>query len=76
MGYRTDNLNGAPCPGVARGNEPETVYMVASGRHYNGACCFDYGNSENTRLQPVKTGDYACGAMEAIYVGRLGLGLG
>ena len=41
-----------------------------SGTHFNGACCFDYGNSENTRLQPVKTGDYACGAMEAIYFGR------
>jgi spore germination protein YaaH len=46
MGYRTDNLDGVPCPGVARGNEPETVYMVASGKHYNGACCFDYGNAE------------------------------
>eukprot|EP01047_Picozoa_sp_COSAG01_P009510 COSAG01_NODE_391_length_17672_cov_4.507369_8_plen_221_part_00 len=29
----------------------------------------DYGNSENTTAQPVKTGDYACGAMEAIYFG-------
>jgi hypothetical protein len=34
-----------------------------SGTHFNGECCFDYGNSENTRLQPVGTGDYACGAM-------------
>ena len=36
----------------------------------NGQCCFDYGNSENTALQPVHTGDYACGAMEAIYFGN------
>lgn len=41
MGYRTDNLDNVPCPGVARGNEPETVYMVASGKHFSGACCFD-----------------------------------
>eukprot|EP01046_Picozoa_sp_COSAG06_P099739 COSAG06_NODE_45860_length_351_cov_1.023810_1_plen_43_part_10 len=34
-----------------------------SGTHFNDQCCFDYGNSENTRLQPVGTGDYACGAM-------------
>ena len=33
-------------------------------------CLADYGNSENTALQPVHTGDYACGAMEAIYLGN------
>ncbi len=43
--------------GVAKGNEPESLYAVMSGTHFNGRCCFDYGNSENTRLQPVKTGD-------------------
>jgi hypothetical protein len=42
MGYRTNNTDNKPCPGVATGNEPETVYMVASGTHFNGACCFDY----------------------------------
>jgi len=26
---------------VARGNEPETIYMVTSGTHMNGGCCFD-----------------------------------
>jgi hypothetical protein len=41
MGYRTNNTDNKPCPGVATGNEPETVYMVASGTHFNGACCFD-----------------------------------
>ena len=24
-----------------KGDEPETLYMVASGQHYNGGCCFD-----------------------------------
>jgi non-reducing end alpha-L-arabinofuranosidase len=64
-GYHIDDTTG-----VAKGNEPESIYAVMSGTHYNGQCCFDYGNSENTRLQPVATGDYACGAMEAIYLGN------
>ena len=33
---RNDNTTG-----VAKGDEPETLYMVASGRHYNEGCCFD-----------------------------------
>jgi hypothetical protein len=41
MGYRTNNTDDKPCPGLATGNEPETVYMVASGTHFNGGCCFD-----------------------------------
>ena len=28
---------------------PEGMYMVTSGTHYNGGCCFDYGNSETDR---------------------------
>lgn len=40
MGYRIDNSTG-----VAKGNEPETLYMVTSGTHVNGGCCFDYGNA-------------------------------
>lgn len=64
-GYHVDFTRG-----VAKGNEPESIFSVMSGTHYNGHCCFDYGNSENTALQPVATGDYACGAMEAIYLGN------
>lgn len=64
-GYHIDDTKG-----IAKGNEPESIYAVMSGKNYNGKCCFDYGNSENTRLQPQKTGDYACGAMEAIYFGN------
>jgi hypothetical protein len=33
---RNDNTTG-----VAKGDEPETLYMVASGQHYNAGCCFD-----------------------------------
>lgn len=64
-GYHVDDTTG-----IAKGNDPESLYAVMSGTHFNDKCCFDYGNSENTRLQPVSTGDYACGAMEAIYFGN------
>ncbi len=33
---RNDNTTG-----VAKGDEPETLYMVTSGQHYNAGCCFD-----------------------------------
>ena len=64
-GYHTDFTTG-----IAKGNAPESIYAVMSGTHVNDDCCFDYGNSENTTAQPVATGDYACGAMEAIYLGN------
>jgi len=35
--------------GIALGKEPEGMYMVTSGKHYNSGCCFDYGNSETDR---------------------------
>ena len=35
-GYRIDNTSG-----IATGNDPETLYMVTSGQHLNGGCCFD-----------------------------------
>jgi len=49
--------------GVPTGAEPEGMYMVTSGKHFNGGCCFDYGNSETTRKAD------AAGAMDAIYFG-------
>ena len=58
FGYNVDFTRG-----VARGNEPESLFAVMSGTHYNGECCFDYGNSENTI---TANGDYNSGAMEAI----------
>ena len=30
---------------VAKGNEPESIYAVMSGTHYNGECCFDCKSS-------------------------------
>jgi len=45
QGYRIDISNG-----VARGNDPETLYMVTSGTHVNGGCCFDYGESKRRRF--------------------------
>jgi hypothetical protein len=49
--------------GVPTGTQPEGMYMVTSGKHYNSGCCFDYGNSETTRMAD------AAGAMDAIYFG-------
>ena len=36
MGYRVDTTKG-----IATGDDPETLYMVTAGKHYNGGCCFD-----------------------------------
>ncbi|MEV0229683.1 alpha-L-arabinofuranosidase B [Nonomuraea sp. NPDC050786] len=59
-GYRNNNTNG-----VARGDQPEGMYAVFDGTHYNGGCCFDYGNAEtNSR-------DNGNGTMEAIYFGNI-----
>jgi hypothetical protein len=42
------------------GASPEGIYMVTSGTHYNGGCCFDYGNSEADRNADGE------GAMDAV----------
>jgi hypothetical protein len=49
--------------GVPTGSAPEGAYMVTSGTHVNGGCCFDYGNSETDRKAD------AAGAMDAINFG-------
>ena len=41
MGYRNDTTRG-----IAVNGQPEGVYMVSSGVHVNGGCCFDFGNAE------------------------------
>jgi hypothetical protein len=56
--YRNDNTTG-----VARGNQPEAMYMVLDGARYSGTCCFDYGNAE------ADGHDDGNGTMEAIYWG-------
>ena len=58
-GYHVDKTTG-----VATGNDPESIYAVMSGTHFNGGCCFDYGNSE------INDKDDGPGAMEAIYFGN------
>jgi hypothetical protein len=40
--------------------------MVTSGQHYNGGCCFDYGNAE---IGPPSGHGYGRGNMEVIYRG-------
>jgi hypothetical protein len=57
-GYRIDRTRG-----VAKGNEEESMYMVTSGRRYNGNCCFDYGNAE------TDNSDDGDGTMESLYFG-------
>jgi non-reducing end alpha-L-arabinofuranosidase len=42
-GYRNNKTNG-----VATGDQPEGIYAVVDGIHYNNWCCFDYGNAQTT----------------------------
>ncbi|MFD8500099.1 arabinofuranosidase catalytic domain-containing protein [Amycolatopsis sp. NPDC059657] len=59
-GYRNNHTNG-----VATGDQPEGMYAVFDGTHYNGGCCFDYGNAETNGR------DNGNGTMEAIYFGNI-----
>lgn len=58
MGYRDDSTSG-----VAVNGQPESMYMVTSGTHVNGSCCFDYGNAETNNR------DNGNGHMDALYFG-------
>ncbi|MEU6868833.1 alpha-L-arabinofuranosidase B [Streptomyces sp. NPDC046876] len=57
-GYRNNHTTG-----IATGDQPEGMYAVLDGTHYNSGCCFDYGNAETTG------NDDGNGTMEAIYFG-------
>ncbi|KAI9043153.1 alpha-L-arabinofuranosidase B [Aspergillus affinis] len=57
-GYRNNAASG-----TATGDVAEGMYAVLDGTHYNGGCCFDYGNAETNSL------DTGNGHMEAIYFG-------
>jgi hypothetical protein len=59
MGYRNNRTSG-----VAVRGEPEGVYMVSSGTHFNSGCCFDYGNAE------VSATDTGAGHMDTVNVSR------
>jgi hypothetical protein len=59
MGYRNNAASG-----TAIGDAAEGIYAVFDGTHYNGGCCFDYGNAETSST------DTGAGHMEAIYFGN------
>jgi hypothetical protein len=59
VGYRNNVATG-----TARGDEPESMYMVASGKAFSNECCFDYGNAETNSLNNGNA------TMEAIYFGN------
>jgi hypothetical protein len=59
-GYRNDHTSG-----IATGDNAEGEYAVFDGTHYNGGCCFDYGNAETNNH------DTGNGHMEAIYFGKI-----
>ena len=50
--------------GIPLGAQPQGIYMVTSGKHFNGGCCFDYGNSELSRKY------VGPGAMDSVYFGN------
>jgi hypothetical protein len=59
-GYRDDATSG-----IATGDAAEGEYAIFDGTHYNGGCCFDYGNAETSN------NDTGAGHMEAIYFGNI-----
>ena len=59
VGYRNNSTKG-----VATGDDPEAMYMVVSGKHYNQWCCFDYGNAETNNTDDGKA------TMETVYFGN------
>ena len=58
MGLREDDPKG-----VAVDDQAEGQYWVVSGKHFNGGCCFDYGNAE------IDSHDDDAGTMETTYFG-------
>jgi Alpha-L-arabinofuranosidase B, catalytic/Ricin-type beta-trefoil lectin domain-like len=58
VGYRNDVTRGVPA-----GSQPQGAYMVTSGTHVDGVCCFDFGNAETSNT------DTGNGHMDAINFG-------
>jgi hypothetical protein len=58
MGFRNNNA-----VDIAVADEPEGIYYVVDGHHFDSGCCFDYGNS-STNGRAVGTG-----TMETTYFG-------
>jgi hypothetical protein len=50
--------------GMPLGAAPQGVYMVTSGEHFNGGCCYNYGNAQTSRT-------YEGGpTMDSVYFGN------
>lgn len=58
MGFRNNDAKN-----LAIGDEPEGIYSVVDGTHYDSGCCFNYGNA-STNGRAVGTG-----TMETTYFG-------
>ena len=58
MGFRNNNASD-----LAINDEPEGIYSVVDGTHYDSGCCFNYGNA-STNGRAVGTG-----TMETTYFG-------
>jgi hypothetical protein len=58
MGLRNNDTRG-----IAVDDQPEGMYWIVDGTHYNGGCCFDYGNAE------TDSRDDGNGTMETSYFG-------
>ncbi|MBO0807760.1 MAG: AbfB domain-containing protein, partial [Actinobacteria bacterium] len=59
MGLRDNDTTG-----IAAGDQPEGMYWVLDGHHFNDGCCFDYGNAE------IDSRDDGNGTMETSYFGN------
>ena len=59
MGLRDNDTNG-----IAVDDQPEGMYWVIDGQHFNDGCCFDYGNAE------IDSRDDGNGTMETSYFGN------
>lgn len=56
--------NDGSSSGMPIGAEPQGVYMVTSGEHFNGGCCYNYGNGQTSRT-------YEGGpTMDSVYFGN------
>src|SRR5690606_28011635 len=56
--------NDGSSSGMPLDAEPQGVYMVTSGEHYNGGCCYNYGNGQTSRT-------YEGGpTMDSVYFGN------
>jgi non-reducing end alpha-L-arabinofuranosidase len=50
--------------GMPLGADPQGIYMVTSGEHFNGGCCYNYGNAQVSRT-------YEGGpTMDSVYFGN------